>query len=420
MGMSEKGDFKAWVGWLAFSLLFLAGGLAYALAKGYVALTGLPLGFLFGFFLHKGDLCGASAFSEVLLMRDARKIWGMWVCVVTSMVVFAGMDLLGMVRLAPKPMLWLSYLVGGIVFGAGTVLAGGCVSGCLYKGPAGNINSIMALMGMPLGMAMVEFGPLSGLHKAMLSHKVAHTDGSTVTLSSLTGLPFGVLALLFAAGTAGAAWWTARKRDAGGAPPIRNTEPLLRRLFTRPWKPWQAGIAIGLLAGPLFLSSAATGRNYPVGVTHGVLHAYLLLTESAVQGSLRAPAASAPQALPAPAKDAASVPPLPPRPAAPQPKKVSFWLIFVVLGLMLGSHVSARMTGTAKLLPKEPRQTLWALLGGVLVGIGAWFANGCVIGNILSGWALMSVGLVIFGVATLLANWALTYLYLMGGFSPDV
>jgi hypothetical protein len=96
-------------------------------------------------------------------------------------------------------------------------------------------------------------------------------------------------------------------------------------------------------------------------------------------------------------------------------KKVSFWLIFVVLGLMLGSHISARMTGSAKLLPKEPRQTLWALVGGVLVGIGAWFATGCVIGNILSRWALMSVGLVIFGVATILANWAVTYVYLMGG-----
>jgi hypothetical protein len=31
-------------------------------------LTAIPIGFLFGFFLQKGDLCGASAFSEVLLM----------------------------------------------------------------------------------------------------------------------------------------------------------------------------------------------------------------------------------------------------------------------------------------------------------------------------------------------------------------
>ncbi|MGC8853653.1 MAG: YeeE/YedE thiosulfate transporter family protein [Halothiobacillaceae bacterium] len=110
------------------SLLFVAVTLAYALSRGLVALTGLPLGFLFGFFLHKGDLCVASAFSEVLLMRDGRKVWGMWVCIVTSMVVFATLDLMGLVTLAPKPMLWLSYLVGGAIFGAATILSNWAVT----------------------------------------------------------------------------------------------------------------------------------------------------------------------------------------------------------------------------------------------------------------------------------------------------
>ena len=39
---------------------------------------------------------------------------------------------------------------------------------------------------------------------------------------------------------------------------------------------------------------------------------------------------------------------------------------------------------------------------------------GCVIGNILSGWALMSVGMFLFGVVTIVANWATTALYLRG------
>lgn len=407
---------RAWIFWLVASLLFLGITLAYALSRGLVALVGLPLGFLFGFFLHKGDLCGASAFSEVLLMRDRRKVWGLWVCIVASMAVFAAMDLAGWVTLTPKPMLWMSFLVGGLIFGAGTVLAGGCVSGCLYKGPAGNVNSIMALMGMPLGMALVEYGPLSGLNKAMLGHAFKNADGSPVTLVSLSGLPFWLLAMLFVAATLGAALWMRRRRENTAGPKITFTEPLFRRLMTRPWKPWQAGLAIGLLAGPLYLSSAASGRNYPVGVTHGVLHAYLLVTEPAVKGSLRAPAPKPPQAAANPGQGAGTPQPVPPPvPPASQTKKVSFWLIFVVLGLMLGSHVSARMGGTAKLLPKEPQQTLLALLGGVLVGMGAWFATGCVIGNILSGWALMSVGALLFGVATILSNWAVTYVYLMGG-----
>jgi len=38
-----------------------------------------------------------------------------------------------------------------------------------------------------------------------------------------------------------------------------------------------------------------------------------------------------------------------------------------------------------------------------------------VVGNIMSGWALMSVGTMIFGIVVVLVNWLTTYLYMMGG-----
>jgi hypothetical protein len=75
------------------------------------------------------------------------------------------------------------------------------------------------------------------------------------------------------------------------------------------------------------------------------------------------------------------------------------------------------MSGRARLLPKPPDQILVAILGGVLTGAGAALATGCIVGNIMSGWALMSVGTLLFGLVAILANWATTYLYLMGGSS---
>ena len=92
-------------------------------------LTAIPVGFLFGFFLERSDLCGSSAFSEVLMIRDRKKVAGIWVLIVVSMLVFSLGASLGWIRLNPKPLLWTSYLVGGIIFGVGMVLAGGCVSG---------------------------------------------------------------------------------------------------------------------------------------------------------------------------------------------------------------------------------------------------------------------------------------------------
>jgi uncharacterized membrane protein YedE/YeeE len=375
-------------------------------------LTAVPVGFLFGFLLQKGDLCGASACSEVVISGDWQKIAGLWVAIAVSMVGFAVIAQLGWVRLAPKPLLWVSYLVGGAVFGGGTVLAGGCVSGCLYKAGAGNLNSMAALAGMPLGIALVEYGPLNPLHRSMMAHVVKAGDGGPVTLGSISGLPYGLLAIVFGAATLG--WMFARRQRRAG--PARGPrKPAMRRLLTGTWRPWQAGIAIGLLAVPAYLSSAASGRNYPLGVTHGVLQAYVALTESQVVHVWRPAGPAAPAS--ATAGRPAQPPPAPVGPAAPTPprKPVNWWLVGVVLSMIPGSWVAARLSGAARLIPRDPGETVVAFFGGILVGAGAAFATGCVVGNILSGWALMSVGMFVFGVVTILANWVVTYFYLMGG-----
>jgi uncharacterized membrane protein YedE/YeeE len=117
---------------------------------------------------------------------------------------------------------------------------------------------------------------------------------------------------------------------------------------------------------------------------------------------------------PAPAVSAAQGQPSP-TPAPASGKRVVWWLVLLILSLMFGSWVSARLSGQAKLLPKPPDELLVAVLGGLLVGTGAALARGCVVGNIMSGWALLSLGTVYFGVVVILANWATTYFYLIGG-----
>jgi uncharacterized membrane protein YedE/YeeE len=89
-----------------------------------------------------------------------------------------------------------------------------------------------------------------------------------------------------------------------------------------------------------------------------------------------------------------------------------------VAGTFLGSWLAAHLSGQARLLPKPPQETIIAFFGGILVGVGAALAMGCVVGNIMSGWALLSIGMFLFGLATLLANWIVTWLYLMGGTKP--
>ena len=74
-----------WQRYAAISLIGIILTTAFAVGAGYRVLTALPIGFLFGFFLQKGDLCGSSAFSEVLMMKDKRKIVGLWVVIAIAM-----------------------------------------------------------------------------------------------------------------------------------------------------------------------------------------------------------------------------------------------------------------------------------------------------------------------------------------------
>jgi uncharacterized protein len=381
--------------WKTYAFISLAAIVAITAVSAYLrlwVLTAIPIGFLFGFFLKKGELCGASAFSEVLMMRDRRKLFGLWVLIVVAMAGFAILDLLGLAQLNPKPLFLYNCIVGGIIFGIGIVLAGGCISGCLYKAATGNLNSIVALGGIPVGALLVEFGPLNSWFSAMKKSVIKTSDGSVASLPNIFGLPFWILSILFAALTVLGLlfFYRTKKRELYLKP---THEPWLQRAMTRSWKPWAAGLAIGILMIPAYLSSAASGRNYPLGAKEGVVGVALLLMENNINPVWHTAATT----------------------AQTTGKPVIWWMVLLVIAMILGSWVSARMSGQAKLNPRPPDEMIIAMIGGVLTGVGSALGMGCVVGNVMSGWALMSVGSIIFGLATIAANWVTTYLYLMGG-----
>jgi uncharacterized membrane protein YedE/YeeE len=88
------------------------------------------------------------------------------------------------------------------------------------------------------------------------------------------------------------------------------------------------------------------------------------------------------------------------------------WLVFEVLGVMLGGVVGAYSAG--RLSPevlRGPRISVasrlaLALLGGVLMGFAAKLARGCTSGQALSGGALLSAG-----------SWAFMMAVFAGGYA---
>ena len=97
------------------------------------------------------------------------------------------------------------------------------------------------------------------------------------------------------------------------------------------------------------------------------------------------------------------------------------WLVFETLGVLIGAFISGGLAGRigwrTQHSPKitKRRRLIFALLGGVLFGVGAQIARGCTSGAALSGAAVLSTGgfitmLAIFGTGFLVAyffrkNW---------------
>jgi len=87
------------------------------------------------------------------------------------------------------------------------------------------------------------------------------------------------------------------------------------------------------------------------------------------------------------------------------------WLVFEVLGALAGAFLSGALSGRLKLKtehnPKVTvrRRLIWALVGGLLFGIGSQIALGCTSGAALSGAAVLSLG----GFITMLAIFGSAY-----------
>ncbi|TNJ42941.1 YeeE/YedE family protein [Tamlana fucoidanivorans] len=81
------------------------------------------------------------------------------------------------------------------------------------------------------------------------------------------------------------------------------------------------------------------------------------------------------------------------------------WLVFEALGVIIGAFISGSLSGRIRWRiqhsPKisSKRRLVFALLGGVLFGLGAQIARGCTSGAALSGMAVLSSG----GFITMLA-----------------
>jgi hypothetical protein len=93
------------------------------------------------------------------------------------------------------------------------------------------------------------------------------------------------------------------------------------------------------------------------------------------------------------------------------------WLVFQMMGVVVGGFISGAIAGRLKFKvehsPKitSKRRLVFALLGGILFGVGSQLGRGCTSGSALSGMAVLSFGGIITMMGIFGAAYALAYFF---------
>lgn len=153
------------------------------------------------------------------------------------------------------------------------------------------------------------------------------------------------------------------------------------------WHWFKGGILVSLLSvATYFLFAMLADRNYPFGITAGfgfIAGKFGTLFEGLAENPVIKRFSEKPDA---------------------------FVEFFLVIGLIIGGYTSSKVNGYFKLemTPSEwekhqgkslVKRIVFVIIGSVLLGYGAGLAGGCTTGNILQGWAHLSLGSVVAGAS---------------------
>ncbi|MCL7414237.1 MAG: YeeE/YedE family protein [ANME-2 cluster archaeon] len=145
-------------------------------------LVGLLFGIAFGAVLQRGRFCMASAARDLFLTKDTYLAKGVVYSIIFSSIGFFAIESMGLIEFQIKP-LGLQNVIGGLLFGVGMVVAGGCASGVLYRAGEGYITAFTAIFGVLTGMAVY-----AELHQYLLLNFIEPTTVGKITLYGWLGI----------------------------------------------------------------------------------------------------------------------------------------------------------------------------------------------------------------------------------------
>jgi uncharacterized membrane protein YedE/YeeE len=179
-----------------------------------VSWLGFVLAFIFGYVGNKTHFCTMGAVSDIVNMNhwDRMRAWFLAIAVAiigTSLLVYTGTIDVSKTIYTGSNFYWLAALVGGLTFGVGMTLSGGCGQRTLVRLGGGNLKSIVVFIFMGYAALVTLSGIFGALRVNYLQAEpvTVYLDGmqtlpallgfATPTGTLMVGLAIGVAMLLF-------------------------------------------------------------------------------------------------------------------------------------------------------------------------------------------------------------------------------
>ena len=317
------------------------------------AILGLAIGIPFGYLLQRGRYCMNTAFQDLLIARDVTILRTFAAAVGVQLVLVNLLGQLGIIKLSMPPFFWLAALVGGFIFGIGAALAGGCSSGSCYRIGEGLVGSFFAVVAFAIGVSATDTGILRWGRDLLRASRM-----ESASISSLLGVdPWVVIAVL----TVAIAWWLTRRQGK-------------RFIFDN--RLIKYGLALGVVGTVAWLASSAVGRSFGISVVQPLGSIMGLVAAGDIRG-------------------------------------IGFGT-FAIIGLVLGSFISAKRKKEFSWRAPGPRSLMQQFGGGLLMGFGGATAGGCTVGHGLTGVPILSATSWLAMVSIMLGIWTTAYIRFKG------
>ena len=169
--------------------LILGLGIAHSFNNGgnKVLVCYVLIGLFFGFVCQRSRFCIVRALREPFMTGESSAPIGVMAGILVSMFGFAVIKFMGsgnpIEMIWVWPHFWLPAIIGGIIFGIGMTLAGGCIVGSLWRAGEGQIKLWASLVGMIIAMPLTAKYIAAPFYKALspgmkqqvfLPHKIGY------------------------------------------------------------------------------------------------------------------------------------------------------------------------------------------------------------------------------------------------------